>query len=115
MSVKENDMKNSIMALVVSVMLAGCITMPERERIVVKTTTVVADIPEAFLAPCTETPPPDKAVYLGADLPTRESYLVDYALDLTLDLRQCNEKITSTRLRLKDQKARFEQTKDQDP
>lgn len=115
MSVKENDMRHLIVVAAVSVMLAGCITLPERERIVVKTTTVVADIPEEFLTSCSESPPPDKVAYLGADLQTRESYLIDYALDLTTDLRQCNEKITGTRLRLKDQKARFEQAKDQDP
>jgi len=115
MFAKDNDMKQLIMAVAVSVMLAGCITLPERERIVVKTDTVVADIPETLLLPCSESPPPDKVAYMAADLPTKESYLVDYSLDLTKDLRECDEKVTGIRLRLKDQKARYEGTKDQDP
>lgn len=94
--------------LCLCLLLAGCDTFPRKERVVVKTVTVVADIPAIFLTDCEETPPPPKAIYNSSSMQDKESLLTDFSLELSNDLRECGGKIINIRKRLAEQKARFE-------
>ncbi len=73
--------------------ISGCasnIPMP-----IVTTKTVVVDTPAYLLQPCKVTAPPDKTKYMSADMSGREGLMSDYAMELLLNIANCNAQLSS--------------------